>query len=194
MVNLLFPCLDTRFCSLLDQYIQSDIISVMNLVRQLRLQTCITQQELADTAGTSQSTIAAYEAGTKSPTLRTIEKLANSLGQEMTATYMPRLTREDHRSLAFHRAIAEILRKKPTTVLSRARSNLRKLSTIQPGARSLFEHWKAWLKLPVEELVLKILDPLPEAREMRQVSPFSGVLNPQDRARILAQFRKEYGS
>ena len=164
----------------------------MNLVRQLRLQAGITQQELANTAGTSQSTIAAYEAGAKSPTVRTIAKLANSLNLEMVTTYMPRLTREDHRSLAFHREIAEILRKTPVPVISRARDNLDKLSAIQPGARQVFERWQAWLELPVEELVSNILDPFPEAREMRQVSPFSGVLNPQDRARILTQFRKEY--
>ena len=164
----------------------------MNPVKQLRLQADQTQQELAITAGTSQSTIAAYETGAKSPTLRTIANLADSLGLELFVNYLPRLTREDHRSLAFHRAIVEILRKNPVPVLDRARRNLDKLSTIQPGARILFERWRGWLALPLEELFSNILDPSPVAREMRQVSPLSGVLTPRDRARILKQFRKHY--
>jgi transcriptional regulator with XRE-family HTH domain len=166
----------------------------MNLIRQLRRQAGVTQQELAVAAGTSQSTIAAYEAGSKSPTLRTIDNLTHSLGLEMITTYMPRLTREDKRSLAFHRAIVEILRKTPAPVLSRATQNLEKLSINQPGARMLFERWKTWLELPLGELVANLLDPFPLAREMRQVSPFSGVLNPEDRSRILRQFRKQQES
>lgn len=166
----------------------------MNLIRQLRLEAGVTQQELAVAAGTSQSTIAAYEKGSKSPTLRTIDNLASSLGLEMNTSYMPQLTREDKRSLAFHREIVEILQKTPAPVLSRATKNLKKLSTTQPGARMLFERWKTWLELPLEELVSNLLDPLPVAREMRQVSPFSGVLKPEDRTRILRQFRKEQES
>jgi transcriptional regulator with XRE-family HTH domain len=163
----------------------------MNLIRQLRQQAGVTQQELAVAAGTSQSTVAAYEAGSKSPTLRTVDNLTRSLGLEMITTYMPRLTREDQRSLAFHRAIVEALRKTPETVVGRAIQNLEKLSKNQPGAKMLFEHWKSWLELPLEDLVSNLLDPLPFAREMRQVSPFSGVLKPEDRTRILRQFRKE---
>ena len=143
-------------------------------------------------AGTVQSAIAAYETGAKSPTLRTIEKLASSQSLEMVATYVPRLTREDHRSLAFHRAIVEILRETPVAALSRARRNLRKLTRMHPGAKVLFDAWKAWLALPLEELVTNLLDPLPQAREMRQVSPFSGLLSAQQRARVLREFRKEF--
>ena len=164
----------------------------MNPIRRLRHQAGITQQELANTAGTSQSTIAAYETGAKSPTLRTIVNLANSLGLEMSVNYVPRLTREDLRSLAFHRAIVEVLRANSVPVLNRARRNLEKLTRMHPYAKVLFERWKAWLELPLEELASNILDLSSTAREMRQVSPFSGVLNPEDRVRILKQFRKEF--
>lgn len=167
---------------------------MMNLIRQLRLQAGVTQQELAVAAGTSQSTIAAYEAGSKSPTLRTIDNLTDSLGLEMIATYMPQLTREDKRSLAFHRAIVEFLRKNPAPVLSHATQNLEKLSINQPGARMLFARWKSWLALPLEDLISNLLDPFPVAREMRQVSPFSGILKTEDRTRILRQFREQQES
>ena len=164
----------------------------MNIVRNLRRQTGITQQELAEIGGTSQSTIAAYETGVKSPTLRTVENLARSQNLEMLVTYLPQMTREDKRSLAFHHAIVEILEKDPDPILGRAMRNVNKLAKMHPGAHMLFNRWKDWLRLSPETLASRLLDPSPEAREMRQVSPFSGVLGPKHRARILRQFRKEY--
>ena len=164
----------------------------MNIVQNLRHQAGITQRELAEMGGTSQSTIAAYETGTKSPTLRTVENLARSQNLEMWVTYLPPMTREDKRSLAFHRAIVEMLRKDPVPILSRAVENVERLAGMHPGAHLLFNQWKGWLALTIEDLASKILDPFPESREMRQVSPFSGVLSPKQRVRILRQFRKEY--
>ncbi|MFT5349735.1 MAG: transcriptional regulator with XRE-family HTH domain [Planctomycetota bacterium] len=164
----------------------------MNLVRLLREQAGVTQQELALMAGTSQSTIAAYESEKKSPSLRTMEKLADSVGLTMAASYVPKLTREDQRSIAYHRAIAKLIYKDPKTVLDRARANLNKISRIHPGAKKLTERWGKWLRLPVDELVENLLDSKPKAREMRQVSPFSGLLNPADRIKILKQFQLDY--
>jgi hypothetical protein len=63
-----------------------------------------------------------------------------------------------------------------------------------PNVAPLVERWHAWLGLPMEELISRILDAGVEARDMRQVTPFAGVLTPQERARILKQFRKEYGA
>ncbi len=163
----------------------------MSIVQDLRHQAGITQRELAEMGGTSQSTIAAYETGAKSPTLRTVENLARSQNLEMLVTYMPQITREDKRSLAFHRAIVKVLRENPAPILSQARRNLEKLAKMHPGAQMLFDQWKDWLLLPLESMGFRILDPLPEAREMRQVSPFSGVLSAKQRAQILRQFRKE---
>ena len=145
-------------------------------------------------AGTSQSTIAAYEKGTKSPTLRTLEKLVRSQGLEMVVIFQSQMSREDRRSLVFHHAIVDAIKKDPTEVLNRAKQNLRKLTEIHPGAAKLLKAWKKWLALPLENLIANMLDFSPEAREMRQVSPFSGILNPQQRLQILQQFRQDYHS
>jgi len=51
----------------------------MRNVKDLRTSVKMTQTELADRAGTSQPTIAAYEAGRKSPTLRTLTRLTHSV-------------------------------------------------------------------------------------------------------------------
>ncbi len=165
---------------------------MMNLIRLLRETAGVTQQELAALAGTSQPTIAAYESGKKSPTLRTIENLAQATGLNLIVTYIPAFTREDERSLAYHRAIAELLRKDPATVINHARCNLSKLSQTHRGARSLFRRWEKWLELNTDELIAKMLDFELEAREMRQASPFSGPLSPADRIRILRQFQTDY--
>lgn len=164
----------------------------MNIVQHLRHQAGITQQELATSGGTSQSTIAAYESGSKSPTIRTVEKLARSQNLELNVDFKPPMTREDLRSLAFHREIANLLHKNPESIVRRARKNLEKLAGMHPDARTLFDKWREWLGLPLEILIEKFLDPQQEACEMRQVSPFSGVLNAQQRAQVLLGFREEY--
>ena len=52
----------------------------MNLVARLRRSAGLTQAALAELAGTSQPTIAAYETGTKRPNLRTLQRLASAVG------------------------------------------------------------------------------------------------------------------
>ena len=166
----------------------------MNWIRLLREQTGVTQQKLANLAGTSQPTIALYESGLKSPTLATLRKLAACLGLDLTISFTPPMSREDQRSLAYHRALAAKLRKEPKLVLEKTKTTLKKMNSTHPSASELFERWKQWLELPPEALISRILDPGVEAREMRQVTPFAGLLSAKERARILKQFRRKYGS
>ncbi|MFN2427204.1 MAG: helix-turn-helix domain-containing protein [Candidatus Binatia bacterium] len=166
----------------------------MNPIRHLRQQAGVTQQKLALLAGTSQPTIASYEAGTKSPTLETVERLAKSLGLEVTIQFAPLQTREDRRSLAYHRAVVEKLKSSPETVVARARGNLDTLWKKHPDARHLFGRWRQWLDLPLEDLVRLCLDPDPLARDMRQVTPFAGLLSAAERLEIVKQFRKQEGA
>src|SRR3990167_9461330 len=109
----------------------------MNPIRRLRSQAGVTQQKLALMAGTSQPTIAAYEAGKKSPTLETLEKLAKSLGLEVAVSFVSPLTREDLRSLAYHQAVIEKLKSEPVVVLASARRNLATMSKKHPDANKL---------------------------------------------------------
>ncbi|HEX5036190.1 MAG TPA: helix-turn-helix transcriptional regulator [bacterium] len=166
----------------------------MNPIYLLRSQTGVTQQALAARAGTSQPTIALYESGAKSPTIATLGRLASSLGLELVVAYAPRMTREDQRSLTYHGAVAEVLRRDPVSAVRRAKRSLGKMSKDHPGAKPLFDRWSVWLDLPLQELISRMLDPGMTAREMRQVTPFAGLLAPQDRVRILKRFRKEYGA
>ena len=94
----------------------------MNLVARLRRSTGLTQSALAALAGTSQPTIAAYETGTKRPSLRTLQRLASAAGLGVHVAFVPHLTREDRRSLALHERIADRLRVAPAETLARAPS------------------------------------------------------------------------
>ena len=67
----------------------------MNAVRELRRTADLTQAELARAAGTSQPTIAAYESGRKSPSLRTLSRMARAVGLKAVVVFPPAMTRED---------------------------------------------------------------------------------------------------
>lgn len=165
----------------------------MNVIKTLRQLAGLTQQQLAARAETAQSTIAAYESGRKSPTLRTLEKTARAAGLEMHVSFTPPMTREDRRSLAFHRAVAARLATDPEPTLDRARRHLRMLERSQAHAAPLLKQWRCWLSLPVAELAHRMLDPGEHARDMRQVSPFAGVLSARERAAVLRDFREHHG-
>lgn len=164
----------------------------MNAIHKIRMLAGLSQQDLARLAGTSQPTIAAYETGRKSPTLQTVERIALAAGFEPSLSLVPAMTREDKRSLAFHQVIAKLLKDNPEPVIQKAKLNLGKLCMLHPDTKSLFDEWNRWLLLPADELGRKILDPDVHAREMRQVSPFSGVLNSEMRNRVIRNFRKQF--
>ncbi len=162
----------------------------MNAIRNLRERRGLTQSRLAELAHTSQPTIAAYEAGTKSPNLRTLERLARSVGLEAVVDYVPPLTREDRRSLALHRAIARRLEQEPEPTLRHARRNLGKMARQHAGARPLFSRWRALLDRPLAEILEVLVDPRLSARELRHVTPFAGVLTARERASVYRRFAR----
>lgn len=165
----------------------------MNPIRMLRDMTRMTQAELAEAAGTSQPTIAAYEAGRKSPTLRTVERLAGAVGLEVAVRYHPPMTREDRRSLFLHRAIARRLEATAEAVRERARANVARMREAEPEAEPLLREWEVLLDRPASELVAVLVDPGRRARELRQLTPFAGVLSAAERARVYREFREEEG-
>ena len=163
----------------------------MNAIRLLRDLSDLTQSELAEAAGTSQPTIAAYEAGRKSPTLRTLRRLAEVAGLEATIGFHRPMTREERRSLHLHRAIARRLERSPELVLARARDTLSLMRAKHPEAEHLFREWEVLLTRPVPELLPALTDPSPRGRELRQVTPFAGVLTAEERTGVYRSFREE---
>lgn len=160
----------------------------MNPVHELRRLVGMTQAELARRAHTSQPTIAAYEAGRKSPSLRTLERLAMSVERELHVMFLPPMTREDRRSLELHRAIADKLAADPALVVGTARKNVALMLQTNPEAKGLLGAWRRVLLLPTSELIDLLQDPRPPARELRHVSPFAGVLSPSERWDVYRRF------
>lgn len=139
-------------------------------------------------AGTSQSAIATYESDRKSPTWRTVERIARAAGLEAEVRFVPRLTREDRRSLLLHAAVGVRLRAEPEAVLTRARRSLAQMRALHPGARQLLDEWRCLLRRPLDALLPVLTDPMPWARELRHVTPFTGILTAAERAQVYRAF------
>lgn len=163
----------------------------MNPIRALRARATVTQAVLAQAAGTSQPTIAAYESGRKSPTVDTVERLARSMGLEAIVEYHPPLTREERRSLVLHRAIGRRLVEEPEQVLTRAHTNLDRMAAHVAAPSQLLDEWRVLLDRPLWALLPLLTDPEPWARELRQVTPFGGVLSAGERAAAYEVFAQE---
>ena len=154
----------------------------MEPIRSLRAQATMSQRELALIAGTSQPTIAQYESGRKSPTWRTVQRLADAAGVYVEVRVHPELTREDRRSIALHRAIAHRLSEAPDKTLTRARTTLKRMRRTHPDAAPLLTEWRVLLQRPLSALLPGLTDPSPYARELRHVTPLAGVLSARERA------------
>ncbi len=161
----------------------------MHPVRELRARNGWTQEGLARAAGTSQPTIAAYEAGRKSPTLRTLTHLAAAADAELELRVHRACTREERRSLALHAAIAERLAADPHAVVARAKGTLATMRQAHPNAAPLLDEWAQLLQRPVKALLPVLADRSEWARELRHVTPFAGVLSAAERTAVLRRFQ-----
>src|SRR6185437_10837213 len=106
-----------------------------------------------------------------------------------------RLTRDQLRSLWLGNAVAGKLVRDPARVLELAHRNLAQLQAVHTrgqGARWLAQ-WDTILRSPVEVVLEALTSRTPRARELRQNSPFAGVLTERERAEILAAFARARG-
>ena len=78
----------------------------------------------------------------------------------------------------------------PEGVLGTGRANLRKLQERSPRGRGRhwLEEWDRLLLGPTEEILEALTSRSPRARELRQNSPFAGVLSDAERQEVLATF------
>lgn len=161
----------------------------MNPVRTIRAVAGMTQRRLSNSAETSQPTVAAYESGAKSPTWRTLERMASSVGIACYPAVVERFTRDQERSLYLHAAIAEVLRVRGTEVIEAARRNISRMRSMNPHASPLLDEWGRILQGTTDQIVGRMLDPSDHGRDLRQVTPFAGVLTQAQRAAAYRSFR-----
>lgn len=92
----------------------------------------------------------------------------------------------DARSLALHRAVAARLEAEPQ-LLEVARANLRRWLAASPAAP--LHEWQRLLDtLPLPQLLQLLRSASEEAAQLRQSSPFAGLLAPAERQAILSRY------
>jgi transcriptional regulator with XRE-family HTH domain len=168
-------------------------------VRSVRLSKSLDQRDLAERAGVSVSALRRLEAGAGS-TLKTVIAVTEALGAPLVlpevmedpkrrraprATGMrPHLKRREERvSLELHRAVVRRLRTDSQGVREVARANLPLLRQNVRGeqAHGWLDEWERALDGSTEGLVHLCLRQDERGVDMRQVSPFAGVLSDAER-------------
>jgi hypothetical protein len=95
--------------------------------------------------------------------------------------------RNERRGLALHRAIAAKLRDNPD-LLEIAKDNLRRWSTPDDRSQAYLDQWRDLLNLPLADLLVLLNEDSPRMTELRQSSPFAGILEPRERWHIYDTF------
>jgi excisionase family DNA binding protein len=103
--------------------------------------------------------------------------------------FQPRLRREQLASLWLHRAVGGRVVQDPAKVLAQARANLDKLSRTHPSASPWLDAWRHAVDAGPEDVLQVLTSPAESAIELRQNSPFAGVLDEAERRRVLDAFR-----
>lgn len=102
-----------------------------------------------------------------------------------------RMTRDQRRSLWLAFAVAGQIAADPDTARSLARSNLERMrGAVRGQAVSWLEEWERLLDGPVEELLTALTSRSPHSRDLRQNSPFAGLLSEAQRTDVLASWRE----
>jgi len=106
----------------------------------------------------------------------------------------PELRREQLASLWLHRAVAARVVQDPANVLAHARTNLDALSREHASAGGWLDAWRHALDAGAEDVLQVLTSPVEAAVELRQNSPFAGVLDEAERRRVLAAFRSYWAA
>lgn len=98
------------------------------------------------------------------------------------------LTNDQLRSLWLHRAAAGMVARDPVGTLSRARATAEQLLEAQPAGARWLRQWLSLIDRGPEPVMRAMTSIDPQARELRQNSPFLGLLPEEDRLAILEAF------
>jgi hypothetical protein len=113
---------------------------------------------------------------------------------DVDAVLRPELTRDQLKALWLHHAVAGRLVADPEEVLAKAASNLDRLKQVHPrGMAAMWLHrWQAVLDAGAEAVLASLTSRDPGAVELRQSSPFAGVLPEAERRAVLAAFSRRW--
>lgn len=104
------------------------------------------------------------------------------------------MTEEQRQQLWMHRALLTHLLTRPEEVMGLARENIRRWSSMhRPDGRTVeyLREWDSILARGLDATIDTLLSTSPRARELRQNSPFAGVLSQAERNQVLRTFREK---
>lgn len=115
-----------------------------------------------------------------------IDILGTSAGQDHSP-----LTRKDRFSLALHCLVATELLRDEDAVRNRARENLRTLrrADVDGAAASYLDAWERLLRGDIESLIAVLTSFEHAARDLRNVTPFAGVVSDAQRRKLIRAIR-----
>jgi excisionase family DNA binding protein len=104
------------------------------------------------------------------------------------------LTREQEQSRWLHAAIASRLVAEPDLVLGHARMNLDRFDAVHVGtmAAHWLGLWRDALDAGPDQVLTTLTSETLQAAEMRQNSPFTGILPPDERRAVLESFQRHW--
>lgn len=164
------------------------------LLNAVMVETGTTQSELSRISGVRQPSISQLLSGKIKMSDEQLDRLLSCMGRRLEVErrcVVPRLTRSERRSWLLHRRLSALLSPsrleewRPTI-----NRNLRRLRTSvqgEPHDRNL-GRWESLIErgdIPGLHRVLTGLDR--DSIEMREVSPFGGILTPEERREVLEQ-------
>jgi hypothetical protein len=99
------------------------------------------------------------------------------------------LTEPEYRTLALHRAVAKKLRDDPSAVLAVARKNIALYRSTDAAQHSepYIAAWESLVDGPLDVLLEAIVSLSQESKDLRQSTPFAGVLSDDERWDILEE-------
>jgi hypothetical protein len=82
----------------------------------------------------------------------------------------------------------------PDLVMARARENVDRFSDVHSGtmADRWLDLWRVTLDSGVDRVLDVLVSDTPQSAELRQNSPFAGILSDEERAKVLASFREHW--
>jgi hypothetical protein len=140
------------------------------------------------------------ESGQTDPSVTTLARVLAGLGAELHLELKSLETggegrREKQQSLWLNRLIVGELARDPDRVLAIARDNItrwRDIHTGRPSILAALDRWSEILDDGVESMVATLTGQSEEAEDLRQNSPFAGVLSREQREQALASFRSQW--
>ncbi|MEV8506757.1 helix-turn-helix domain-containing protein [Actinoplanes sp. NPDC051475] len=109
---------------------------------------------------------------------------------DVEALMRPGMSREQLKVLWLHRAVAGKMVRDPRALMAAVQINLRRLRRMHPEGRSWewLDRWDAVLDEGVEAVLEALTSSAEYAIELRENSPFAGILAEDERRQVLAAF------